>query len=263
VLVSSLPRAVRTELTKLRTLRSSWLVLGLTVLAGIGLGVLSARSTAHAWAGMPAADRAALDPVGSSFDGLDYAELGFGALGVLAMTGEYATGMVRVSLLAVPGRWVFVIAKALVVGGLGALVGEVCAFGSFLAVQHTLGPTGRAVQLGDPHVLRAVSAAGLYLAIVALVGLGIGAAVRHTGPAVVALVAVVFLAWPAARAVEGISTLPSKLLLANAVDALVTVVPVTGPQVARVPGPGLAWGVLVGYAVAALAIAGWRAGRDT
>ena len=263
MLVSSLPRAVRTELTKLRTLRSSWLVLGLTVLAGIGLGVLSARSTAHAWAGMPAADRAALDPVGSSFDGLDYAELGFGALGVLAMTGEYATGMVRVSLLAVPGRWVFVIAKALVVGGLGALVGEVCAFGSFLAVQHTLGPTGRAVQLGDPHVLRAVSAAGLYLAIVALVGLGIGAAVRHTGPAVVALVAVVFLAWPAARAVEGISTLPSKLLLANAVDALVTVVPVTGPQAARVPGPGLAWGVLVGYAVAALAIAGWRAGRDT
>ena len=263
MLVSALPRAVRTELTKLRTLRSSWLVLGLTVLAGIGLGVLSARSTAHAWAGMPAADRAALDPVGSSFDGLDYAELGFGALGVLAMTGEYATGMVRASLLAVPGRWVFVIAKALVVGGLGALVGEVCAFGSFLAVQHTLGPTGRAVQLGDPHVLRAVSAAGLYLAIVALVGLGIGAAVRHTGPAVVALVAVVFLAWPAARAVEGISTLPSKLLLANAVDALVTVVPVTGPQAARVPGPGLAWGVLVGYAVAALAIAGWRAGRDT
>ena len=158
------------------------------------------------------------------------------------MTGEYATGMVRASLLAVPGRWVFVLAKALVVGGLGAVVGEVCAFTSFLAVQHALRPTGRAVPLGDPHVLRAVVAAGLYLAVVALVGLGIGAAVRHTGPAVVALVAVVFLAWPAARAVEGISTLPSELLLANAVDALVTVVPITGPQAARVPSPGLAWG---------------------
>jgi ABC-2 type transport system permease protein len=261
--VSPLPRAVRAELTKLRTLRSTWLVLALTVLAGIGLGVLSARSTAHAWAGMPAADRAALDPVGSSFDGLDYAELGFGALGVLAMTGEYATGMVRASLLAVPGRWLFVLAKALVVGGLGAVVGQVCAFTSFLAVQHALRPTGRAVQLEDPHVLRAVVAAGLYLAVVALVGLGIGAAVRHTGPAVVALVAVVFLAWPAARAVEGLSTLPSKLLLANAVDALVTVVPITGPQAARVPGAGLAWGVLAGYAVVALGVACWRAGRDT
>jgi hypothetical protein len=261
--VSALPRAARAELVKLRTLRSTWLVLALTVLGGVGLGVLSARSTAHAWAAMPAADRAALDPVGTSFDGLDYAELGFGALGVLAMTGEYATGMVRASLLAVPGRWVFVFAKAIVVGGLGAVMGELCAFASFLAAQHMLRPTGQAVQLDDPHVLRAVVAAGLYLAVVALVGLGIGAAVRHTGPAVVALVAVVFLAWPAARAVEGISTLPSKLLLANAVDALVTVVPITGPQAARVPGPGLAWGVLAAYAVAALLIAGWRAGRDT
>jgi ABC-2 type transport system permease protein len=179
------------------------------------------------------------------------------------MTGEYATGMVRASLLAVPGRWVFVIAKAIVVGGLGALVGEVCALISFLAVQHALRPTGRAVQLDDPHVLRAVVAAGLYLAVVALVGLGVGAAVRHTGPAVVTLVAVVFLAWPAARAVEGISTLPSRLLLANAVDALVTVVPLTGPQAARVPGVSLAWGVLAAYAVVALGAAGWRAGRDT
>jgi hypothetical protein len=154
-------------------------------------------------------------------------------------------------------------AKAIVVGGLGAVVGEACAFGSFLAVQQVLRPTGRAGQLSDPHVLRAVVAAGLYLAVVAVVGLGIGAAVRHTGPAVVTLVVVVFLAWPAARAVDGISTLPSKLLLANAVDALVTVVPITGPQAARVPGPGLAWGVLAAYAVAALGVAGWRAGRDT
>ncbi len=261
--MSALPRAARAELVKLRTLRCTWLVLALTVLVGIGLGVLAARSTAQAWAGASATDRATLDPVGSSFDGLDYAELGFGALGVLAMTGEYATGMVRATLLAVPGRWVFVAAKAIVVGGLGAVVGEACAFGSFLAVQHALRPTGRAARLDDPHVLRAVVAAGLYLGVVALVGLGIGAAVRHTGPAVVALVAVVFLAWPAARAVEGISTLPSKLLLANAVDALVTVVPITGPQAARVPGPGLAWGVLAAYAALALGVAGWRAGRDT
>jgi ABC-2 type transport system permease protein len=77
-----------------------------------------------------------------------------------------------------------------------------------------------------------------------------------------ALVGVIFLAWPAARALEGISYLPDRWLLVNAADALVTTAPIRGPNAMRTPGPWMAVIEVVAYLVVLLGLGGWRMLQD-
>jgi ABC-2 type transport system permease protein len=254
--------AMRAEWIKLRSVRSTALILFLAIGFGIGVGLLETSATVHAWATMTAADRSGFDPVGDSFVGFQYTELAFGALGVLAISTEYGTGTIRASLRAVPNRSSLYAAKALVLGLLTLISCQASAFVAFLAGQRILHSRGLGVSLGDPGVLRAVVCAGLYMTVVTMVGFGLGAIIRHTAGALAALFALVFLAWPLARAVEGISYLPDRWLLVNAGDALATTHRAIGPHAARTPSSGWAAVVLVTYLVGFLVIGGWRASRD-
>jgi ABC-2 type transport system permease protein len=114
-------------------------------------------------------------------------------LGVLAFSTEYASGLIRTTFAAVPHRRAVLAAKAAVVGALTLVAGEVVAFASFALVQAVLSGKHLGVSLSHPGVPGAVLAAGLLLAVVATMGLGLGAIVRHTAGGIAALVGLIFL----------------------------------------------------------------------
>ena len=181
------------EWIKLRSVRSTYLTLLFAAAAAVGIGYLVAHAKATHWATMPAAARAAFDPVSDSFTGLGLAQLAFGALGVLVISSEYTTGLIRTTVAAVPRRRAVLAAKAAVVGAVTVVAGELIAFATFVAGQQGLSAQHLNVTLAHPGALRGVLAAGLYLAVMAWVGLGLGAVIRHTAGAITAMVGVVFL----------------------------------------------------------------------
>lgn len=252
--------ALRAEWIKLRTIRSTYLILGIAILMGLGIGITGLASVANH--PMSAADRASFDPVSASFSGFEFGELAFGALGVLAITTEYGSGLIRATFLAMPRRRQVFAAKTLVLAGLALAVCEACAFGAAGIGQAILSGHHLAAPMTAPGTLRAVSTAGLYMAAVTMVGFGIGAIVRHTGGALAATVGVVFLAWPAARAVEGYTRLPDWLVLTNAADRLVATRPLTGPHLNRIPPLGFAYLDLALYLLVFLVAGAWRMSMD-
>ncbi len=253
-------RAVRAEWIKLWSVRSTWVALGVAVAFTFGLGLADTVSAARGWETMPAGDRASFDPLGSAFAGLTLAQLALGVLGVIAVTSEYSSGTVIPALIAQPRRAAAFAAKAGTVFGVALVLGEVLSFGSYLLGQAVLHGEHLDVGLGAPGVLRSVAGAGLYLCVVTMVGFGLGALLRHPAGATAALIAVVFLAYGAAKAVEGWSYLPSRLLLSNAGDVVAQVHAVSAKP--RLPSLGLAYLDLALYLTAALALGAWRSTRD-
>jgi ABC-2 type transport system permease protein len=252
--------AVRAEWIKLWSVRSTWLTLGCAVSLAIGLGLIDTVSATRSWDTMGPADRAAFDAVGSAFAGLTFGQLAIGVLGVLAVTGEYASGTIVPTLTATPRRGTAFLAKALVTGGVTLVLGQALAFATFLLGQAVLDRHNLGTGLGDAGVLRAVSSAGLYLFVIAMVGFGLGAVLRHNAAAIAALFGAVFLAYGVARALEGWSYLPSRLLLSNAGDVLGQV-HATAPK-PRLPSLRMAYLDLALYLALALGLGAWRASRD-
>jgi ABC-2 type transport system permease protein len=254
---------LRAEWLKLTTVRSTYVVVVSAVVLGLGIGWIDVESVVHQWATLSAADRASFDPVMESFSGFEFAELAFAAFGVLAVSTEYATGLARTTALAVPRRGVCFAAKALVLGGFSLFVAELAALAAYLLGQHVLSARHLDVRLADPQALRAVGCAGLYLTVVTLVGFGLGALLRHTAAAMTVMFGLVFLAWPVARAVEGFTSLPDRLLLVNIADRLTgTTAGLGGAHPERVPSMTAAVAGLILYAVSSLALGAWRASRD-
>jgi hypothetical protein len=252
--------AIAAEWIKVRTVPSTYLTMFCAIILSLSLGFIDTTSVAHHWAAMSAADRADFDPAGDSFVGLIFAQLAFGVLGVLAISTEYGTGMIRATLAAVPRRRTLFAAKALVVAAVTLTLGEVSAFAAFFLGQAMLTPAHLNVSLSDPGVLRAVSSAGLYLCVVAVTGYGIGAFLRHSAGAIATMFGITFLAWPVARALEGWSYLPDKLVLSNAADVIAQVHAVAAKP--RLPSPSLAYLDLAAYVIVALALGAWRTTRD-
>jgi ABC-2 type transport system permease protein len=251
---------LRAEWIKLRSVRSTYVTLACAVVLGLGDAVLNTSAIVRAWPAMSAQDRLRFDPVGAALDGLSFGVLAFGVLGVLAVSTEYGTGLIRTTLAAVPGRGTVLAAKALVLAALTLVLGELFSFAAFFLGQVFLSRAHLDAALTDPGVLRAVSSAGLYLSVVALVGLGLGALIRHSAGAVAALFAVVFLAYGVGRALESWSYLPSRLVLANAAD-VVAQTHAWAPH-PRLPSLGAAYLDLALYAAVFLAAGAWRATRD-
>jgi ABC-type transport system involved in multi-copper enzyme maturation permease subunit len=184
------------EWTKIRSVRSTIWTLTLFVVITIGLTALFTGLTVANWNGPKAASRDArvvLDPVGFILgSGLGLGQLTLCVLGVLVITTEYSTGVIRASLLAVPRRIEMLTAKAVVFAGLLIVVAEVVAFGSFFvgsALLHSHVP----VSLSDRNVTRAVVGAGLYLTVLGLFSLAIGTLIRHTAGAITTAIGVVFV----------------------------------------------------------------------
>jgi ABC-2 type transport system permease protein len=187
--------AIAAEWIKLRSVPSTYLALAAAAVAAIALGYLVTHSQATStnWATMSPYARAAWDPVSFSLTGLAIAQLAFGVLGVLAISSEHTTGLIRTTFAATTRRRAVLAAKAAVAGVVTLAAGELIAFAAFYTGQQALSAKHLNATLSDPGVLRGVLAAGLYLAVITLLGLGLGTIIRHTAGAIAALFALVFL----------------------------------------------------------------------
>jgi ABC-2 type transport system permease protein len=184
-------RVLRSEWTKLRTLASTAWSLLATVAAVVGFGILYCLVRVTRPPSQPA-DLAAFDPTAVSLSGVQLAQLAVGVLGVLLVTGEYATGMVRSSFAAVPRRLPVLWGKAAALAVTTLVVAAPATLAAFLAGQSILSAEGLDIGLDAPGVARAVLGAALYLTAVGLLGLSLGALLRGTAGAVAALFGVLF-----------------------------------------------------------------------
>jgi ABC-2 type transport system permease protein len=174
------------EWTKLRSVRSTYWALIVAAVVSVAGSALAAL-TGGKGGPLP-------DPVAFSFIGwAEYPVLAVGILGVLTFTSECATGQIRTTFTAVPRRLAVLAAKTAVIAALAVVFGEVLAVASFSLTQALLSRHGRGVALSHPGVPGAVLAAGFVLVVVAVTGVGLGAAIRHTAGAIAVLPVVFYL----------------------------------------------------------------------
>jgi ABC-2 type transport system permease protein len=240
----------RMEWHKLRTVRSTWYIVALFAASMIGLAVLVLSHEGYAQ--LPAAGRASFDPAHDCFIGLVLGQLLLGTLGVLTITTEFSSGMVRATFAAVPRRPLVLAAKAVVLGAVTLAAGEISAFAAFAAGQAVLQAPAPRAALGQPGVLRAVLMAGAYPALIALIGLGIGALVRHTAGAICALAGLLFVL-PLVFISPSLQTTAQNFLPHPMAATSLTAV----KRLPHTLPPGLTFGLLCGYALAALAAGTW------
>lgn len=173
---------LRSEWIKLRTLRSTVIVLALTVIGMIGIGLIIAAVTN---ANFSSADPHHFNPVDRVLGGVNIAQLTVGVLGVLVISGEYSTGMIRATFGAVPTRLPVLWAKLAVFATVVFSVCIVASFAAFLGGEALLGTHG--VSLGAPGALRSVFGVALYLTVAGLLGVAFGFIVRNTAGGIAAL----------------------------------------------------------------------------
>jgi ABC-2 type transport system permease protein len=177
--------ALHAEWTKLRTVASTgWLLLGAVVLTA------AVSAAADAAATCPSGGCQA-DPAKLSLTGVQVGQAIVALIAVLAISNEYSTGMIRVTLTAMPRRPTVLAAKAALVAGLVLAAGAVAVLASVLAGRLILPGHGFTaahgyppLSLGDGPVLRAACGSVLYLALIALLSLGLATAVRESAVAI-------------------------------------------------------------------------------
>jgi ABC-2 type transport system permease protein len=237
--------AARMEWIKLRSLRSTWWTLAVTIAAAAGIAVAVGVNTEDATA----------DLTNNALAGISVGLLLTGILGVLTATAEHTSGTIRSTLAAIPNRPLVVAAKAAVFGAVALAAGEAAAFVSFFAGGAALpdGITGPA--LGQPGVLRAVVLGGAGYCLIGLLGLGLGAVVRHTPVAIGLLVGGVYVV---AQLVAGLApVLMPYLPIAVVANSLTVVQPGMAIGDVRFLSPWAGLGVLVLYAAVALGAGAW------
>ena len=248
-------RVVRAEWTKLRALRSTWWC-GLSAVAlivGLGAAIAGLGPPYH----VSAANSAAAG-VSASLLGVLFAQLLVGVVGVLAFSGEYGTGMIRATLAVVPSRLPVLWAKLIVLAGLVLPVTLLCAVADFFTVTALLSARGGSViSLTDPGVLRTVVGSSLYLTVIVVIGLALGALLRKTAAALAVFAAVFFVVPIVVAALPNNIAGFAPYLPSNAGGTL------WGNTLtsAHALSPWTGFAVLCGYAVVLTAAAAWRLRR--
>jgi ABC-2 type transport system permease protein len=186
-------QALHAEWTKLRTVASTgWLLIGCIALT-VGLTAAVCAATHSAGEGFR-------DTTKISLTGVVLGQAIVASLAVLAISGEYSTGMIRITLAATPRRSVVVAAKAVMVGAVTLVAGIIAVLGSLLAGRLIMPGNGFTVangyvplSLADGPTLRAAVGSVLYLVLVALLSLGVATVVRDSAIAVAAVLGLLYL----------------------------------------------------------------------
>jgi len=251
-------RVARSEWIKLTTIRSTFILLGMTGVLIVGVWALGSTGFRQDPSAGDFADGSGLvlNPysVGLTIS-IGLAQLAAGVLGVVLVTNEYASGMIRATFAAVPARTPVLLAKAAVLG-LAVLAVAIPALFAAFFVSGAILPAGLVQRIGDPAMLRALVGGGLYLAGIAVIGASLGWMLRSAAGAIATFVGLVIL-------------LPMLLPLIP-LDAVQTVgdyLPsVVGQEVFRLPGlfddltrsgiaPWTGFAIFLGYVLAGLAAA--------
>ena len=241
----------RSEWTKLRTVRSTTWSLILTVVCIVGFGVLITALVVSQWDHRSPAEIKGFDPLLYSYAGLNVAQMCIGVLGVLVMTSEYATGVIRLTFGATPQRGLVLGAKVLTFSAVVAVVSLLSCVTVFFICQAILADRHAGLSITDPGVLRAVLGGAMHMVLIGGIAVGVGAIVRHTAGAV-AILFVVLLVVPGL-----VTLLPAPwnneitLYLPSSAGAAMSAV-VRFPNLLA---PAAGFLVLLGYAAATLGVA--------
>ncbi|SCK60316.1 MULTISPECIES: ABC transporter permease subunit [unclassified Streptomyces] len=169
-------QVIRSEWTKIRSVSSTVWTLGLAFVVTVALGMLISTLAKNDFGNLSPQDRLTFDPTLVSFAGMSLGQLAMIVFGVLVVSNEYSTGMIRTSLAAVPQRGTFLFGKLAVATALALVVGLITSFVTFFLGQTILGRYR--ADLSDPGVLRAVIGGGLYMALIAMFSMGVAAMLR-------------------------------------------------------------------------------------
>jgi ABC-type transport system involved in multi-copper enzyme maturation permease subunit len=187
---------IRAEWMKMHSLRSTWWSLGAMIVVTLGVMLLGTFIYTSQYNTLSASEQAQMhaDAIGLILQpGATFGQVALCVMGVMMIAGEYASGMIRTSLLAVPRRLPLLAAKGAVLATLMFVIGAVLGLVAFL-VGRVMLRRYVSVSLGDPGVIRAILGLGLYLGMIGLFALAIGALIRHTAGALTAVIALVFVA---------------------------------------------------------------------
>ncbi len=243
----SLGRTFKAEWTKIRTLRSTWVTLGISAVASVGLGAIVCAANASQWSTMSASQRAQFDGTSNALIGVLFATVIIGSLAVRAICSEYSSGMIRLTFSAVPRRRSVLAAKAALLATVAFPVALVSNLLAFLVGQQILSSQHLGVSISSPGVLTAIVFGALAVSVIAVFGVGLGAIIKRTAGATTALSLLIIgsqlfgLALPAAV---------RQYLPGSALQAVVSVHHMSG---VLAPGAGLA--VLVAYALVTFGVA--------
>jgi ABC-2 type transport system permease protein len=247
------------EVTKFRSLRSTWYTLLTAVALMIGIGALFSAVTASQYHTFSAAGKAAFNPAATSLQGTVFAVVAFGVLGVLLMSGEYTTGMIRSSLTAVPRRLPVLWGKLAVFAAAIFPVSLAASLISFLAGQALLNRHHLGVALTAPGSLRPVTGAALYVTVAGLIGVALGTLFRNTAAGIATFTGVFFVIPPLAGLLPAsASNYLTPYLPSNAGGVLWSGV----AYVHNALAPWTGFAVLCGYTVVLIAAAAWRLRRS-
>lgn len=245
---SGLTGTLRSEFTKVRSVRSTWLTLAAFIVGGLFITIAATASNRQD------AGHASFDPTATSLAGTVYfGELVIVVTGALAITSEYGTRMMGTSLTAMPRRGVLYAAKAIVVACVTLVVALVTSFASFFVGQAILASTHAGASITSPGALRAVLLTALFVACCALLGFGLGAVIRHTAGTIAGLFGLVFVtplvstALPDSVRNDVVRWLPDNSVLSQIVAA-------KPAGLHDVFGPYGELAVFAGYAVIAVAV---------
>lgn len=251
-------RVLRSEWTKFRSLRSTVWTLLVAVVLTVGLAALLTAVTASQYSTFDPRERAQFNPIFTSLGGVTFAQLAIGVLGVLLITGEYSTGMIRASLTVVPRRLPVLWSKMAVFTAVVLVVALIASFVSFYLGQLLLSSKNLDVTIRATGALRSVVGSALYVTVAGLCGVALGAVLRSTAAGISTFVGLFFvlppltLLLPASWTDKFVQYLPS-----NAGGALWGATRGTANPLS----PWSGFGVLCLWAVVLIGAAAWRLRR--
>ncbi len=244
-------RVIRSEWTKLWSLRSTRWTLLVAILGMAGLGPLIATVQMNRWDHMSPGDRLHFNPINTGLGGYHFAQLAIGVLGVLVLTGEYSTGQIRSTFMAVPKRLPVLWAKAGTFAAVTFVLMLISGLIAFLASQGILTQHHVQTSLGHAPALRAWVGSALYLAVLSVLALSLGAIVRNTAGGIALFAGLLFVV-PGLAAILPTST-------QNAINPYLPSVAGTtilsGTHDAYTFSPWGGFALFCGYTVVALAVA--------
>ena len=236
---------VRSEFTKIRSVRSTYWTLLVLVIITVGFGALASFGATRGQHGP------FFDATQRSLGGLYISQLVIGVLGVLVISSEYSTGMIRTTLTTLPRRGLMIAAKAVVFAIVAFVTGLITCFVSFFLGQAIMSSDHISLSLSQPNVLRAVIGGALFLTACGLLAFGLGLLIRHTAGAITTVVGLLFLLTIL------VNFLPQtwqnhldKWMPADAGTQIWTTIPSQGQPAMFAPWTGFA--VFCGYAAVAL-----------
>ena len=180
--------ALRSEFTKIRSVRSTYWALFAMFIVVVGFGALASWGAASHGPHGPY-----FDPTRQSLAGLYIGQLIIGVLGVLVISSEYSTGMIRTTLTTNPHRAMMIAAKGVVFAVVALATSLVTSFTAFFLGQALMSSHHMNTTIGSPNVLRAVIGGALFLTACGVLAFGIGLLLRHTAAGITTVVGLLFV----------------------------------------------------------------------